>query len=93
VKIPIVFKISNNFPFLRVGLTPGAVSILFHILPVTPGIYFWRSHVSIFDGYIGRSVNLVKIWFFIYMPFQWHWTFQKNIERPRPTSPCLKENL
>jgi hypothetical protein len=37
VGISIVFKKFSNFPFLGVRLTPGAISNVLHILPVTEG--------------------------------------------------------
>jgi hypothetical protein len=40
VGISIVFEIFSNFPFLGVELTPGAISNVLHILPVTVSICF-----------------------------------------------------
>jgi hypothetical protein len=37
VGISKVFEIFSNFLFLGVGLTPGAISYVLHILPVTQG--------------------------------------------------------
>jgi hypothetical protein len=48
VGISIVFEIFINFPFLGVGLTPGALPNVLHILSVTQGtriytVYGWGS--------------------------------------------------
>jgi hypothetical protein len=40
VEISTIFEIISKFPFLRVGLTPGAISDVLYILPVTLGICF-----------------------------------------------------
>jgi hypothetical protein len=40
VGISIVYEIFSNFTFLRVELTPGVISNVFQILPVTLGICF-----------------------------------------------------
>jgi hypothetical protein len=42
-----------------VELTPGVISNVFQILPVTLGICFWRYHVCIFDGYMKTCWNWI----------------------------------
>jgi hypothetical protein len=75
------FRDIQQYPVLRVGLTPGAIFNVLHrcMLPVhvTLGICFWRTWVSI----IGFSF------------YMWPWTLQHDLERPWSTSPYLKEHL